>query len=308
MNRYYVFGTFLLLTSIFLFIYVSNIDNTQPKSNKLKVIQDDTSNWGFETINYSRENTSDSKIKVAVLDSGIFPHNDLKGKVTKAYNTYRNQPIEDEYGHGTAVAGIITANDNDFGITGVSQNIELYNVKVLDKNGKGETGNLIRGIEWCIAERVNIINISFGVQVENQQLKKVIDKAIKKGIIIVAAAGNTYGFGVDYPAKYKNVISINSINKKLKRPSSAAKGKIDFATPGENILTTSNNGKYKYFSGTSFSTAFATGIIARKLEKFGSIQSYTSYIDFMQLIRQSVIPKEPKEEYGYGILIIDEEK
>lgn len=308
MKKYYVFGACLLFTSIFFFTNVSKEDNTPSDKSKTTVIQEDSSNWGFNAINYSKEKISDSKIKVAVLDSGIFPHNDLQGKIVKAYNTFNNQPLDDEYGHGTAVAGIITANDNDYGITGVSQNIELYNVKVLDKNGKGKVENLIKGIEWCIAERVDIINISFGVQVDDTQLKRTIEKAIKKGIIIVAAAGNTYGFGVDYPAKYENVISINSVNIKLKRTSSSAKGKIDFSAPGDRILTTSNNGKYEYFSGTSFSTAFATGIIARKLEKFGSIQSHSSYIDFMQIIRQSVIQKTPRKEYGYGILRIEEEE
>ena len=308
MKKYYVFAACLLFTSIFLLFYVSKGGSTPLEKRKTRVNQEESYNWGFDAIKYSKEKISDSKIKVAVLDSGIFPHYDLKGKIIKAHNTVNDQPLDDEYGHGTAVAGIITANDNDDGITGVSQNIELYNVKVLDKNGKGEIENLISGIEWCITERVDIINISFGVQIDDKQLKKKIDEAINQGIIIVAAAGNTYGFGVDYPAKYENVLSINSVNTKLKRASSAAKGKIDFSAPGDRILTTSNNGKYEYFSGTSFATAFATGIIARKLEKFGEIKSHSSYIEFMQIIKQSVIQKEPKKEYGYGILTIEEEK
>ncbi|WOD65645.1 S8 family serine peptidase (plasmid) [Niallia taxi] len=308
MKKYYVFTACLLITFIFLIIYGSKGDSNPLDKRKTKVNQEESYNWGFDAIKYYKEKPSESKIKVAVLDSGIFPHDDLSGKITKALNTFNNQPLEDEYGHGTAVAGIITANDNNNGITGVSQNIELYNVKVLDKNGKGKIENLIKGIEWCIAERVDIINISFGVQIDDRQLKKTIDDAINKGIIIVAAAGNTYGFGVDFPAKYENVLSINSVNTKLKRTSSAAKGKIDFSAPGDKIFSTSNDGKYEYFSGTSFSTAFATGIIARKLVKFGPIKSHSSYIEFMQIIRQSVIQKEPIKDYGYGILIVEEEE
>lgn len=291
---------------VIIFIIVSTFyHNGSSDATRITEINKDKDMWGFDAVNYSKEKPSNHKIiKVAVLDSGISTHKDLEGKVAKSYNTLDNTHIRDEYGHGTAIAGIITANDNDIGITGISQNIELYDVKVLNENGKGKIEDLEEGIEWCITEKVDIINISFGVQVDNKYLKETIDDAVKEGIIIVAAAGNTYGLSVDYPAKYENVLSINSINSKLSRAGSAAKGKVDYATPGEKILSTSQNGEYEYFSGTSFSTAFASGIIARKLVEFGEITSYTSYLDFMKMLEKSVIRKEPINEYGHGILII----
>ncbi len=63
----------------------------------------------------------------------------------------------------------------------------------------------------------------------------------------------------------KNVISISSVNKEFKRASSSAKGKIDFAAPGVDILSTNQDGGYSTYSGTSFATAFATGVIAALL-------------------------------------------
>ncbi|MGR6004971.1 S8 family peptidase [Bacillus paranthracis] len=238
------------------------------------------------------------------MDNGIYKeHEDLKGKVVKEFNTINlNNPIIDETGHGTAIAGIIAAENNNLGILGVMPNIQLYDVKVLDKQGKGDVDHLIKGIRWCIEQRVNILNISFGLQSESPELKKAIDEAVDSGIIVVAAAGNTYGLGVDYPAKYENVISISSVNKEFKRASSSAKGKIDFAAPGVDILSTNQDGGYSTYSGTSFATAFATGVIAALLAEGDN----TLNLDQIKkiLIERSIDLGSTgyDNEFGYGLI------
>ncbi|MCK0470385.1 S8 family serine peptidase [Halalkalibacter sp. APA_J-10(15)] len=219
--------------------------------------------WGIELVGY-QTSSSDSSVRVAILDSGIYKeHEDLKGKIEKEFNAINpGQPVKDDYGHGTALAGIITANDNDVGIVGVTQNVELYDVKVLNAEGKGSIQSLISAIKWCMEEQVDLINISFGFQSENKELERVIEQAMSQGILIVAAAGNTYGLGVDYPAQYTNVVSVNSIDIELNRPTSAAKGKIDIVAPGVDIISTDNEGGYSLYTGTSFATAYVTGILA----------------------------------------------
>ncbi|MEM5673307.1 S8 family serine peptidase [Bacillus cereus] len=108
------------------------------------------------------------------MDSGIYKeHEDLKGKVVKEFNTINlNTPITDETGHGTAIAGIIAAENNNLGILGVVPNVLLYDVTVLNNQGKGDVDHLIKGIRWCIEQQVNILNISFGLQSESPELKK----------------------------------------------------------------------------------------------------------------------------------------
>lgn len=71
-------------------------------------------------------------------------------------------------------------------------------MKILNEEGKGEIENLIEGIEWCIDQNVEIINLSFGFQTENEQLKEVINKAVEEDIIIVASIGNTFGMQGNY--------------------------------------------------------------------------------------------------------------
>ncbi|MBN6887496.1 S8 family serine peptidase [Cytobacillus horneckiae] len=195
------------------------------------------------------------------------------------------------------MAGIIAAQNNNYGIVGINPFAEIYNVKVLDENGRGNANNLIKGIKWCIDNDIDLINISFGYQKDNKKLKDIIDKAISKNIIIVAAAGNTYGFKTDYPANYNNVISVTSLDKELQRSSFAALGKIDFALPGEEILSTDNNGDYSLFEGTSFATAYASGVISVLLSKY---KNEEIKLTFSEYIKKFVVNKEEWDTVNYG--------
>lgn len=175
----------------------------------------------------------------------------------------------------------------------------------MDQAGKGNIDHLIKGIEWSIKNDVHIINISAGVHSSNARLNQLVNEALKQGIIIVAAAGNTYGFSVDYPAKIDGVLSINAIDQTQTRPSSAARGKIDYVAPGVNVLSTSKDGGYEFFSGTSFATAFATATIVYHLNQYKDLNSPTQ--DFYQYLNDnSELNKEMtnKDEYGNGVLVI----
>ncbi|AST07124.1 hypothetical protein AF2641_09725 [Anoxybacillus flavithermus] len=161
--------------------------------------------WGANSIGINKLQVKQepvSKVKVAILDSGINrEHEDLKGKVVKEFNAINpGQPLYDTYGHGTAIAGIIAASDNEVSIRGVSPNVEIYSVKVMDDKGRGNVRDVVRGIKWCIDNKVQVMNISFGMSLGNPELRKAIETAIKSGIIVVAAAGNNYGGKTDYPA------------------------------------------------------------------------------------------------------------
>lgn len=261
--------------------------------------------WNIEVLGIDIKkvtNSNNRKVKIAVIDSGIYKeHEDLYGIIVKEFNAInQDEQIIDEFGHGTAIAGIIGGLNNGIGVVGIAADIEIYDVKVLDKHGKGEVRNLITALDWCIEQNVDIINISFGYQTESVELKSAIDRAVDEGIIIVAAAGNTYGFGVDYPARYESVISISAVNKDLKRPSSAARGKIEFVAPGTDILTTNNNGNYSYFNGTSFATAHATGIIALILQ-----DRDLSNTEIISTLIENVLDLGEEgydREYGHGLL------
>lgn len=251
-------------------IALINFDNekTTTDYDLLRESPTQISTWGVESLGIEKlqkNKKTDSKIKIAIVDSGInVGHEDLKGKIVKEYNAINpEQSALDDYGHGTAVAGVIAANDNQLGIQGIVDNAEIYSVKFLDGNGKGSIESLTNAIEWCIENGVHIINVSFGMASDNANLRRIVDKALNSGIILVAAAGNNFGMQTDYPAAYQGVISVTAIDRHYQiNKQFSSTGKIDFALPGLNILTTTKDGYYAEYNGTSLACAHMTGIIA----------------------------------------------
>ncbi|MGG0888138.1 S8 family serine peptidase, partial [Brevibacillus parabrevis] len=129
------------------------------------------------------------RIKIGVMDTGISAHPDLEIKGGVSYIEGEDD-FGDQHGHGTAVAGVIAARDNDFGIVGVAPEAELYAIKVLDKKGHGTYSSMIQGIEWAIQNRMNILSISAGGYVNSRALHDQIKRANEHGILVIAAAGN----------------------------------------------------------------------------------------------------------------------
>lgn len=72
-------------------------------------------------------------------------------------------PIDD-YGHGSLVAGVIAAKNNNIGVVGIAPDVELYPVKVLDKYGEGEITDIAEGVDWCIENKIQVINMSFAIE------------------------------------------------------------------------------------------------------------------------------------------------
>ncbi len=268
---------------------------------------EDSAIWGYHAVlstSVNSEKPTNKKVKVAILDSGISPHDDLKNKIVASYNAIQSDqdPIDD-LNHGTAIAGIISSSQNKMGFSGLAKdNVEIYNVKVLDSQGKSDFQTVIKGIEWSIKNDVDIINISFGFETNNLEFENVIKKALANGIIIVAASGNTLGLRVDYPAKYEGVISVSALKSDFTIYSYASKGKIDYAAPGKNILSTDNNGGYSIFNGTSFAAAFVTGSIAYILGNANEKINSTNLDSFLAPYVKDLGLPGFDEEYGHGFI------
>jgi subtilisin family serine protease len=226
--------------------------------------------WGVKSINAPAlwSKVTGKGVKVAVMDSGInFKHPDFGKNLMAGYNAIDpTQPPIDDYGHGTLVSGVIAAQNNSIGIVGVAPDVELYPVKVLDKYGEGDISAIASGVDWCIKNKIQIINMSFAIDEDKPLLCSSIKKAIDAGIIVVASASNTYGGDAGYPASYDNVISVTAVDEDFKIGKTAPRGKIDFSAPGVSIVSTSSDGDYEEFSGTSLAAPHITGLIALMLQ------------------------------------------
>ncbi|WP_265416743.1 S8 family serine peptidase [Alkalihalobacillus deserti] len=122
-------------------------------------------------------------VKVAVVDTGVAKHEDLIITGGISFPSYTSSFFDDN-GHGTHVAGIIGARNNNYGTVGIAYESSIYAVKVLDQN------DVIAGIDWSITNKMDIVNLSLGTISHSSTLKQVVDKAYSQGVLVVAAVGN----------------------------------------------------------------------------------------------------------------------
>lgn len=242
----------------------------------------ETTPWGVAKINAPRVWQSTNKgtgIKVAILDTGIqYNHPDLKNNIKGGVNFAGNPDGStnpkfwtDKHGHGTHVAGIVAAVNNSIGVIGVAPEAYLYAVKVLNNAGNGYTSDIIQGIQWA-ADNAQIASMSFGSSSYSQAEKDAVDAARAKGLILVAAAGNS-GDGnpltdnVGYPARYDNVIAVAATDSNDVVASWSSDGsEVDVSAPGVSILSTYKGSSYASMSGTSMAAPHVTGTIALMLK------------------------------------------
>jgi len=211
--------------------------------------------------------TKGSTIKVAILDTGIdLDHPDLLDNIKGDINIVKlHKSANDNNGHGTHVAGIVAATDNDIGVIGTGPEISLYAVEVLDKNGNGWLSDLIDGLDWCISNNIQVVNMSLGSLKDNQSFYDAIIKAYQAGITLVASAGNNgdYDGLIEFPAKYPETIAVSAVDEYCQFPSFSSYGpEIDLTAPGVNIKSTYIKASYKTLSGTSMAAAHVTGLVA----------------------------------------------
>lgn len=262
--------------------------------------------------------TKGKGIKIAVLDTGCdVDHPDLRERIIGGRNftgdDRGNPNIYNDYnGHGTHVAGTIAASENGQGVMGVAPQADLLIVKVLDKNGSGQYKWIIDGIHYAVEEKADIISMSLGGSEDVYELRQAIRDAIKKGVLVVCAAGNE-GDGRDnsdeyaYPGAYNEVISVGAVNlERQSSPFSNSHNEIDLVAPGEQILSTYPNGTYAKLSGTSMATPHVSGALAliKNIATHYFERNLSETELYAQLIKRTVpLGNSPKLE-GNGFLFL----
>jgi serine protease AprX len=266
-------------------------------------------------------------IGVAVIDSGLEMSYEFEGRVTAFYDFtrggIRTTPFDD-YGHGTHIAGTIAGSgalSNDREYRGLAPKVNLTILKVLDKNGAGWTSDVIKAVDFAVANRaslrIDVINLSLGHPIyepaATDPLVQAVERAVRAGIIVVAAAGN-YGknpetgvpgyAGIASPGNAPSAITVGALRTEdtVTRaddwvPDYSSRGptwydgfvKPDIVAPGHNIVAAAAkrgtfyqtysqlkaaDGDYIRMSGTSMATAVTTGVIALMLEANRAANDY----------------------------------
>ncbi|HEX9160207.1 MAG TPA: S8 family serine peptidase [Thermoanaerobaculia bacterium] len=188
----------------------------------------------------------DLGVNVAIVDTGIdYTHPDLKERYAGGFNffTGTNDP-KDDHGHGTHVAGIIGATDNNFGVVGVAPSAHIWSVKVLDATGAGTDESVIGGMDWVINKKHEqggnwIVNLSIGAAFPSDGEREIFARAIDENILVVAAAGNRGERVIDYPAAYSRVVAVSALDEDSNLASFSSFGRgVVFAAPGVDVLST----------------------------------------------------------------------
>jgi thermitase len=221
--------------------------------------------------------TTGAGIKVAVLDSGVANDNpDINPKVVARANFTNGETGDDNYGHGTHVAGIVAATANNTqGVAGTCPGCTILDGKVLNDSGIGSSSGLADGINWAVSNGAKVINMSLGVRA-SRTLEAAVNNAWNQGVVLVAAAGNGGNQTKIYPGAYPNVIAVGATDNKDAKASFSTYGAswVDIAAPGVNVystfpnhtfvLGTQNNRSFGYDvgNGTSMSSAIVAATAA----------------------------------------------
>lgn len=221
-------------------------------SPRLDVAQ--TTPWGVVSVNAPSVwfLTRGEGVRVGIIDTGIdLRHPDLQAAYRGGYDFVHNDSVPEEeaegdgFGHGTRMAGVIAAAENGFGVIGAAPGVSLYALKIFPKSGGALTSNVIRAVDWAIANKLDVVNCSFGGDTPSKLEEEAYARARRANVLVIAAVGN-HGSWVRYPAAYPSVVGVGAIDRALRIASFSNTGsEVDFVAPGVDVMSTiiSGNGR-----------------------------------------------------------------
>ena len=273
--------------------------------------------WHLQRVGAERawEYTCGRGVTVAVIDTGVacwdkgpFSRGtDLSGTRCESGYDFVNDRGEaaDDHGHGTHVAGTIAqTTNNGKGAAGLAFCARLMPIKVLTRQGWGTVANVAEGIRYAADEGAQVINLSLGGPIKSAILESAVAHAIGRGVVIVAAAGNS-GRSVGWPAAYDGVIAVSASDTNDKIAWFSSRGpEVAIAAPGVAVTqqTVCDGGKnhceiFGTFNGTSMASPHVAGaaalLIAEGVTDPGAVRA---------ALESGATPKDDASLYGAGIL------
>jgi serine protease len=289
--------------------------------------------WGLHTVGAPAAwaKTTGAGIRIGIVDTGVdLSHEDLAGRVvesTSCLDTDGNPlkcsgSAQDDFGHGTHVAGIAAATrDNGLGVAGVAPDAELVVAKVF-KGATANSADVIAGVKWVVDHGAKVVNLSLGgalfvvAATFGSDLTSGVEYAWARGAVPVVASGNDDLFGVGVgSAQYGDlnalVVGATGHNDKVAGYSSpTGNAKWALIAPGgtggqvaaDNIYSTywakGKKNQYGYLAGTSMATPHVTGAVALLLAQGLSKEQAVERI----LATADAVPCGPNSEHCRGRL------
>ncbi len=253
--------------------------------------------WSLEYLNifskWLNNQFGGEEFPIAIIDSGInINHEDLNSAIYVNYNeiptngidddkngyiddyfgwnvVLDNGSVDDEFDHGTPIAGIISAaHDNQIGIHGLAPKAKTIIVKMFGRAGGGRTEHAIKAIDYAVSRGAKIINLSWGGYSPSPLLEEVLSRCHRLGVLVVAASGNESNnndIKPFYPASYnlENIISVAAFDFRGELSSFSNFGlkSVHVSAPGVSVLTTVGEARYGYKEGSSFATPHVAALL-----------------------------------------------
>lgn len=291
---------------------------------------DSSTSWGLQASKVVSSRYSGTGIKVAILDTGLdLAHPDFVGRAIASQSFISGEEVQDLQGHGThcigTACGILNPPDSSFPMRyGVAYNADIFAGKVLSNRGSGADGGILAGIDWAIGNGCAIISMSLGAptfpgDTYSTIYEEVAKRALSKGTLIIAAAGNESdrpgsANPVGYPANCPSIMAVGALDNQLQIASFSNSsinpdgGGVDIAGPGVNVYSTwstdsnmvrpSRPSRYKTISGTSMATPHVAGIAALYAEATGK-RGYELWALLMQNAQRLPLPSV---DVGIGLV------
>lgn len=272
-------------------------------------------------------NVRGQNVTVAVLDTGMAAHPDLKGRILAFYDCVSHRHgLYDDSGHGTHVGGIIAGSGalSQGKLAGIAPEANLAAVKVLDARGEGDVMQIMEGIRWIRKNRsrygIQVANISVGAKLGlDEEKERCLIQAVEMlwddGITVIVSAGN-YGpkeGSVTVPGNSRKVITVGALeepgmknicsgagptNRCIVKPEVVAPGYQVFSC---NSLYRKNRIPYVRKSGTSMATPVVSGAAALFLSKYPGAAN----VEIKLKLRETCERQHNGKNQGWGILRVD---
>ncbi|MEM9068352.1 MAG: S8 family peptidase [Myxococcota bacterium] len=270
-------------------------------------------------------------VVVAVIDTGVSYRNggrfkqapDLAAtRFVPGYDFVENDNTpDDEHGHGTHVAGTVAqSTNNNLGVAGVAPEAAIMPIRVLDRRGAGAWGGVAAGIRWAADNGADVINLSLGGSTRSSAISNAIAHAHRKGVVVVAAAGNTGRGRVQYPGADRFAIGVGAVrfDESLSFYSSYGRN-LDVVAPGgdlrvdqnadglpdgvlQNTILRGNPARHDYlaFQGTSMAAPHVAGVAA--LIRASGVQDPAAV---ERILQETAKDKRDRHRYGAGLIQAD---
>jgi len=235
-----------------------------------------------------------NSIEVAVIDTGANLYDELLGNLDcdKAWNFHaQSSNVNDPFGHGTIVSGIIGAATNGVEMSGVCKNVSIVPLKIDAEPGQLKYSYLVDAIEYCIDNDIEIINLSMTLHRDSHSVITLL--ANYDGIVVAAAGNNGENMALDIDNAGKNnylsnfvVVGSSTSDDEIADHSNFSGTFVDVFAPGEDVYSLRDNETGFFYDGTSVAAPHFTAAAAL----IWAEATHYSNIDVIELLLDNVTP------------------